>query len=64
MRCVIRVEGVDVEFPFDVGDGAGAEDVEGEGAEPGDVARFGWGSLSDKRIANEISMIGNSHRDD
>ena len=38
---MIGVEGVDVEFPGDVGGGVGAKDVEGEGAEPGEVARFG-----------------------
>ena len=35
------VEGIDVELSFDIGGAVGAEDVEGEGAEPGEVARFG-----------------------
>ena len=38
---VMRVEGVEVEFPADVAGAVGAQDVEGEGAEPGEVARFG-----------------------
>ena len=38
---MIQGEGVDVEFPGNVGDGVGAEDVEGEGAASGEVARFG-----------------------
>ena len=37
----MRVEGVEVEFPADVAGAVGAQDVEGEGAEPGEVARFG-----------------------
>ena len=35
------VEGIDVELSFDIGGAVGAEAVEGEGAEPGEVARFG-----------------------
>ena len=35
------VEGIDAELSFDIGGAVGAEDVEGEGAEPGEVARFG-----------------------
>src|SRR5512134_3345617 len=38
---MIWVEGIDVELSFDIGGAVGAEDVEGEGAEPGEVARFG-----------------------
>ena len=36
----MRVEHIEVEFPADVGGTVGAKDIEGEGAEPGEVARF------------------------
>ena len=36
----MRVERIEVEFPADVGGTVGAKDIEGEGAEPGEVARF------------------------
>ena len=36
----MRVEGVEVEFPADVGGAVGTQDVEGEGAELGKVAGF------------------------
>ena len=36
----MRVEGVEVEFPADVGGAVGTQDVEGEAAEPGKVAGF------------------------
>ena len=36
----MRVEGVEVEFPADVDGAVGAQDVEGEAAEPGEVAGF------------------------
>jgi hypothetical protein len=35
------VEGIEVEFAVDVGGAVGAKDVEGEGAESGEVAWFG-----------------------
>ena len=37
----MRIDGIEVEFPVDVGSAVGAQDVEGEGAEPGEVAGFG-----------------------
>lgn len=37
----MRVEGVEAELAADVGDAVGAQDVEGEAAEPGEVAWFG-----------------------
>src|SRR5512147_3123918 len=37
----MRVEGIEVEFFADIGGAVGAQDVEGEGAQAGEVARFG-----------------------
>lgn len=60
----MRVEGVEAELAADVGGAVGAQDVEGEGAEPGEVAGFGAnaavvfeeGDIADVRLCGQLAQ--------
>src|SRR5512143_303320 len=59
----MRVERIEVEFPADVGGTVGAQDVEGEGAESGEVARFGSNAavvFEEGDIADVVAAIFNA----
>ena len=56
----MRVERVEVEFPADIGGPVGAQDVEGEGAEAGEVARLGSNAavvFEEADIADRVAAI-------
>ena len=61
----MRVEGIEVEFPADVDGAVGAQDVEGEAAEPGEVAGFGSNAalvFEEADIADVVAAVFDAQR--